>query len=132
MIRALAAAAAIWLVISACGNADCDKASLSLVCDYIPTGGAECVEFSRLSTADSKSANAACITRGGNPDAGVCAAGDIGTCSLPNNASNIDIGCSPNGVITAHYYAGTPPNGFSTASAQTSCTSVKGATFTPH
>ena len=133
MTRALAAAASIWLLASACGgNAECDKASLALVCDYSATAG-ECVDFAGLSTADSKSAKAGCTTRGGVLGTTACPAARLGTCSIPPTALNIDVSCSPHGVISAHYLPPPGPGlpGFTAATAQQNCTAVKGATFTP-
>jgi hypothetical protein len=128
--RALAIAAAFWVLSSACGgNAECDKASLAGVCDY-GTSGSACVDFSGLSTADSKSAQARCAIRGGVWGTGPCPTGGVGTCNLPPTAANIDISCSAHGVIIAHYYGGTAPSAFTTATAQATCAAVKGATFT--
>jgi len=127
--------AAVWAGILACGgNPECDTKALAGVCDYSDAGGAECVEFSGLSTADSKSADGGCTTRGGTWGTAACAtAAEVGRCSIPHTATNIDIICSPNGVITAHYYSNVVPGaGFTTATAQASCAAVAGGVFTPN
>ncbi|HEY2029016.1 MAG TPA: hypothetical protein VGH20_07380 [Myxococcales bacterium] len=130
MTKAMLAAAV--LLCAACGNGDCDKASLSGTCSY-PTALAQCVEFSGLSTADSRSAATACANRGGTwngaPDGGgspCSTAGEVGVCVLPPTTPSIDITCSPNGVVHEHFFAPT-----TAASAQQTCSAIKGATFTP-
>jgi hypothetical protein len=134
MTRALTAVAAVWILAVACnGNALCDTQKLSRICDY-GAAGAECVEFSGLSTNDFNTSGADCSTRGGNPDASVCPAGEVGACSIPNTAANIDITCSPSGVITARFYpsAGANLPGFTTATAQATCGETPDAGFTPN
>ena len=134
MTRALSAMAAISLLAFACGSNDlCDTKQLSRICDY-GTSGAECVQFSGLSTNDFNSSGSACVVRGGNPDAGSCPAGAVGSCSIPHTASNIDVTCSPTGVIVAHYYAsaGAGLAGFTTATAQQNCQQIPDAGFTPN
>jgi hypothetical protein len=115
------------IVCAACGNTECDTAAFAGVCNYGTTGG-ECVEFTGLSTADSKSASAGCANRGGVWDAGAgtcAAAAEVGVCDLPPTAPNIDIGCSPKGVIHAHFY-----QPFTLQTAQQTCSQVD-AGFTP-
>ena len=126
--------AVVWVLAFACGgNALCDNKQLSRICDY-GAAGAECVEFSGLSSNDFNTSGSACITRGGNPDAGACPAGEVGRCSIPHTASNIDVTCSPGGVITARFYpsSGAGQAGFTTATAQATCQQTPDAGFTPN
>jgi hypothetical protein len=128
---AIAAIAAVWAVNLACGaNPECDNQAFAGVCNY--PAGAECVEFAGLSTADSMSADGGCVTRGGTwGDAGCPTAAEVGSCSIPPTATNIDITCSPKATIVAHYYSNAVPDaGFTTATAQASCAAVKGGVFT--
>jgi hypothetical protein len=117
------------LLCAGCGDNECDKATLAGVCNYGAVGG-ECVEFSGLSTGDSKAANTACVARGGTwaAGAGACAtAGEIGVCNVPPNASGSDTSCSPKGVIKAHFFA----PAFDLPLAEKFCSSTPGTTFTP-
>lgn len=120
------------LLCAACGNDHCDNAAFSGTCSY-PTSFAQCVEFAGLSTADATNASNACRNRGGTwngaPDAGgspCSTAGEIGVCELPPSTPNIDVSCSPKGVVHEHFFAPT-----TAASAQSTCGAIKGATFTP-
>ncbi|HEX4385797.1 MAG TPA: hypothetical protein VH083_22725 [Myxococcales bacterium] len=134
MTKAVAALAVIWMLAFACGgNALCDTKSLAVTCDYGAVG-AECVQFTGLSSNDFNTASAACAVRGGNPDAGACPAGEVGSCNIPHNAANNDVTCSPNGVIVAKYYpsAGAGFLGFTTDTAQQSCVLTADAGFTPN
>jgi hypothetical protein len=124
MKRALAVAG---MLAFACGGNDlCDTKSLAVTCDY-GTIGAECVQFTGLSSNDFNTSRAACANGGGNPDAGSCPAGEVGSCNIPHNTNNSAVTCSPSGVIIAKYYPA-----FTTAMAQQNCAAIPDAGFTPN
>jgi hypothetical protein len=131
MLRA-ALAFVLLVYAAACGNTDCDKKLFAGTCLYPPDVG-QCVDFSGLSTNDSRTANSGCVNRGGSwtgaPDGGgtpCVTAGEVGTCGIPPNAPNIDLQCSPSGVVKQHFYPPVTPQ-----QAQQICGTVDGGTFTP-
>jgi hypothetical protein len=127
-----ALASALLVCAVACGNSDCDKKLFAGSCLY-PTAVGQCVDFSGLSTNDSRTASGGCVNRGGSwtgaPDGGgtpCTTAGEVGVCNLPPTAPNIDVSCSPSGVIKQHFY---PP--ITVQQAQQVCATSDAGTFTP-
>jgi hypothetical protein len=117
---------------AACGDDHCDKAELSGTCSY-PAEFGQCVEFAGISTHDATTAAESCRNRSGTwngaPDGGgspCSTAGEVGVCDVPPATPNIDISCSPKGVVHEHFFAPV-----TAASAQQTCGAIKGATFTP-
>jgi hypothetical protein len=134
MTKAVLALALVGMLAFACGgNALCDNKSLSVTCNYGATG-AECVQFTGLSSNDFNTASAACVNNGGSPDAGSCPAGEVGSCNIPHTTANAAVTCSPNGVIVARYYpsAGAGFLGYTTDLAQQTCAQTPDAGFTPN
>jgi hypothetical protein len=132
LARTLLPLAAGVFLTAACGDDHCDKAELSGTCSY-PAVFAQCVEFAGLSTHDATGASDACRNRGGTwngaPDGGgspCSTAGEVGVCDVPPATPNIDVSCSPKGIIHEHFFAPT-----TAASAQQTCGAIKGAKFTP-
>jgi hypothetical protein len=112
---------------AACGSShgNCDSALLPVTCRN-PNG--QCVEFTALSTHDSQSAQAGCVSRGGATIAGSCpTSGRLGSCTIPPDGPGTDVTCSPHATITIRYFAP-----FTAGDAQSACAGVSGAVWTPN
>jgi hypothetical protein len=114
------------LVLCACGSDKLpyDNASLTLTCQYRQ---GQCVDFSGLSTADHASASTGCAHRFGTELSMLCpTASRLGTCTIPPTGPDTDVTCSAQAVIAIRYYAP-----FTADSAQSACSAVTGAVWTP-
>ena len=123
---------ALLSIFAACGGtsttSSCDTAAISLVCS-IPSAG-QCVEYTGLSTADSKNVTNFCNSNSGAVGTAACtASGRVGTCTIPPTTPNTEINCSPNGTVTIRYY---PPRYQTASDAQSICSTVSGSAFTPN
>src|SRR5450432_3371876 len=123
---------ALLSIFAACGgsssNSACDSAALALVCSL--PGAGQCVEYTGLSTADSKSVTNFCTANNGSVGTAACtASGRVGTCTIPTSTPNSQISCSPGATITIRYF---PPKYQTASDAQAICSTVTGSNFTPN
>jgi hypothetical protein len=115
-------------MLASCGglSADCDTAQLAFQCHVLEFE--QCVEFTGLSTADSRAASDFCDAKHGTFGNIACATeGRIGTCVLPSATPAVNISCSPAATITVRYF---PP--FATSDARASCAQTPGSVFSPN